>query len=276
MFVPDPSKRQQDKITIVIVSRLVYRKGMDLLAGIIPVICNKHPDVNFIIGGDGPKRTLLEEIRENNQLQDRVTFLGPLKHSEVRNVLVQGHILINTSLTEAFCIAIVEAACCGLQVVSTRVGGVPEVLPPEMIKLAEPSVKALVSALEDAISDQRNGKVIDPYEAHERIKNMYTWPNVARRTDVVYDMVHKLPDPDMSTRIRRYYQCGPLAGKLFVIAMVLDLFFLFILKIFQPENEIEACPDFSEAFRKPTFIRPNSARKSQPENIRHRGKLKST
>ena len=62
---------------------------------------------------------------------------------------------------------------------------------------------ALVSALEEAISDQRNGKVIDPYEAHERIKNMYTWPNVARRTEIVYDMVHELPDRDMSTRIKR-------------------------------------------------------------------------
>ena len=37
-------------VTIVVVSRLVYRKGMDLLAGIIPEICTKHPDVQFIIG----------------------------------------------------------------------------------------------------------------------------------------------------------------------------------------------------------------------------------
>lgn len=39
----------------------------------------------------------------------------------------QGHIFINASLTEAFCMAIVEAASVGLMVVSTRVGGVPEV-----------------------------------------------------------------------------------------------------------------------------------------------------
>ena len=55
-------------------------------------------------------------------------------------VLVQGNIFLNTSLTEAFCIAIVEAASCGLQVVSTRVGGIPEVLPPDLIILATPTV----------------------------------------------------------------------------------------------------------------------------------------
>ena len=37
-------------VTIVVVSRLVYRKGMDLLAAIIPQICSKYPRVQFLIG----------------------------------------------------------------------------------------------------------------------------------------------------------------------------------------------------------------------------------
>ena len=51
-------------VRIVIVSRLVYRKGMDFLATIIPTICAQHPDVDFVIGGDGPKRVLIEEVRD--------------------------------------------------------------------------------------------------------------------------------------------------------------------------------------------------------------------
>ncbi|KAJ8255946.1 hypothetical protein COCON_G00198100 [Conger conger] len=128
-FTPDPSQRDDTKITIVVVSRLVYRKGIDLLGGIIPELCLKHPDLQFLIGGEGPKRIVLEEVREKYQLHDRVRLLGALEHKDVRNVLIQGHIFLNTSLTEAFCMAIVEGASCGLQVVSTRVGGIPEVLP---------------------------------------------------------------------------------------------------------------------------------------------------
>jgi phosphatidylinositol glycan class A protein len=45
---------------------------------------------------------------------------------------------MNTSLTESFGIAILEAACAGLYVVSTRVGGVPEILPKDLISFAEP------------------------------------------------------------------------------------------------------------------------------------------
>lgn len=43
-------------VTIVVVSRLVYRKGLDLTAQIIGDICSKFEEVQFLIAGDGPKR----------------------------------------------------------------------------------------------------------------------------------------------------------------------------------------------------------------------------
>jgi len=100
-------------VTIVAMSRLVYRKGVDLLALVIPIICKKYPNVNFLIGGDGPKRIVLEQTREREGLHDRVSLLGALEPTRVYETLLKGHIFLNTSLTEAFCIAIVEAASCG-------------------------------------------------------------------------------------------------------------------------------------------------------------------
>lgn len=73
-------------VTIVIASRLVYRKGVDLMAGVISRLANIK-NINFIIAGDGPKRTLLEEVREKYYIQDRVTLLGALEHSKVGWIL---------------------------------------------------------------------------------------------------------------------------------------------------------------------------------------------
>lgn len=70
-FTPDLQKEGRKKITIVVVSRLVYRKGVDLLGGIIPEMCQKYPELHFLIGGEGPKRIILEEVRERYQLHDR-------------------------------------------------------------------------------------------------------------------------------------------------------------------------------------------------------------
>lgn len=156
LFTPDPSQRPDNGvINIVVASRLVYRKGIDLLAGVIPRFKNT-PNINFIIVGDGPKRDLLEEIREKTNMQDRVEILGAVEHAEVREVLVRGHIFVNTSLTEAYCMAIVEAASCGLQVVSTSVGGIPEVLPNSLILLTEPDIEAIYSAIWVAIDRHRS------------------------------------------------------------------------------------------------------------------------
>lgn len=39
-----------------------------------------------ILGGEGPKRIVLEEMRESNDLHDRVHLLGAINHKDVRNV----------------------------------------------------------------------------------------------------------------------------------------------------------------------------------------------
>lgn len=49
----------------------MFSSGIDLLGGIIPELCRKHPDLHFLIGGEGPKRLVLEEVREKYQLHDR-------------------------------------------------------------------------------------------------------------------------------------------------------------------------------------------------------------
>lgn len=125
-----------EDITIVVISRLVYRKGIDLLVSAAPRICAAYPNVRFLIGGDGPKMLDLLQMRENNQLQDRVELLGSVHPRDVNSTLRRGQIYLNTSLTEAFGISIIEAACSGLFVVSTRVGGVPEILPGDMVEFA--------------------------------------------------------------------------------------------------------------------------------------------
>ena len=76
-FTPDPSQQSRDRIKVVVVSRLVYRKGVDLLIGIIPTICRQLDNVDFIIGGDGSKMLALQEMVERETARSsRVPRLG--------------------------------------------------------------------------------------------------------------------------------------------------------------------------------------------------------
>ncbi|GAU95333.1 hypothetical protein RvY_06967-2 [Ramazzottius varieornatus] len=198
-------KRVGEEVNVVIMSRLVYRRGIDLLAGVIPNICDKYPGVNFLIGGDGPKRIVLEEMREKHCLQERVILLGRIDHDQVPEFLHKGSIYLNTSLTEAFCISIIEAAAVGLLVVSTKVGGVPEVLPPDMMRLAEPDARSVEVCLDQAIRDVylQNPDILPPEVCHERIKKMYSWENVAMRTEVVYRRAFAKEMPTVAEELRK-------------------------------------------------------------------------
>lgn len=250
-FEPNPNhKFNPSAITIVVASRLVYRKGIDLLVAVIPRLCERYPTLRFVIAGDGPKRVDLEQMREKHLLMDRVELVGAVPSHKVRDVLVRGDIFLNTSLTEAFCMAIVEAACCGLMVVSTRVGGVPEVLPDDMIILTSPDELHLSMAIDEAIEKLQGGKV-DTQAFHKRISDMYSWHSVAERTERAYIEALDQGPPEFVQRLERLYTCGPIFGKILCILAALERLLLLFLECFQPAASISPAPVFCrERYRK--------------------------
>ncbi|KAL3782875.1 hypothetical protein HJC23_008869, partial [Cyclotella cryptica] len=189
--------------------------------GIIPPICRAFPNVDFLIGGDGNKKLSLEEMVERERLHDRVEFLDYVPHSSVRDVLVRGNVFLNCSLTESFCIAILEAASAGL---------VPEVLPPDMIHLADPNVDSLVESLSCAIS----GKIdsTDPFELHRRVSQMYSWQRVASETVTVHDR-----------RLVRYKTVGRAAGFVVCLLGITLHFVVLLVEWWQPQHLIDVVPD---------------------------------
>ncbi|EXJ66375.1 phosphatidylinositol glycan, class A [Cladophialophora psammophila CBS 110553] len=247
-----------DTIVIVVISRLFYNKGTDLLIAAIPRILAAHPNVRFIIAGSGPKAIDLEQMLERRMLQDKVELLGPVRHEEVRDVMVKGHIYLHPSLTEAFGTVIVEAASCGLYVVCTRVGGIPEVLPAHMTTFAKPEEDDLVVATGKAIAALRSGKV-KTERFHDQVKMMYSWTDVAQRTERVYDGItgaiteqefygqhanapwsaSRVRGYALIDRLKRYYGCGIWAGKLFCLCVIIDYLIFLFLEIWAPRSRID-------------------------------------
>lgn len=159
--------------------------------------------------------------------------------------------------------AIVEAASCGLQVVSTNVGGIPEVLPLDLIWLSDPSVDGLIQSVEKAIGDKLAGNVVDPFDAHARIKSYYQWDDIAKRTLKVYNTVTIgakcgdrsiiaekdgdfsiiSRDEDLKIRLRKLYSCGPIFGAVFVIIGLIEHLLSLIYEWYIPKDSIDRVLD---------------------------------
>ena len=275
-FTPAVSMRSRNgRVVVAVTARLAYRKGVHLLAGVIPAACAAFPEVDFLVAGDGPMRPHLERMTREHGLTARVTLLGNVPHERVVDVLRRAHVFLNCSLTESFCIAILEAACCGCLVVATGVGGVPEVLPPDLLFLAEPEPWALVAALSDAIaalpgtgrSESANGRrakrnelggnpkpprgapgslaeaALSPAAIHARVREMYSWDDVAARLETVYDLAHRTRDT-MNGRMARLRTCGVFAGWLFCAVAAVDYLYWRWLELTDPAASVDAAPEY--------------------------------
>jgi len=144
-------------------------------------------------------------------------------------------------LTESFCIAILEAASTGLFVVSTNVGGVPEVLPPDMVELADANIDALVERLSKALSERI--ETVDPFEYHQRVKDMYSWERVANETALVYDEVLNKPRLTFLQRLARYKTVGWIAGYVVCFLAITQHFVVSVVEWWHPRDNIATVPD---------------------------------
>ncbi|SCV02529.1 LAME_0H02432g1_1 [Lachancea meyersii CBS 8951] len=241
--IPRGPRKSPDQITIVVISRLYPNKGADLLTHLIPQICQLQQSVNFVVAGDGPKFVDFQQMIETYRLQDRIQLLGAVQHEKVRDVMCQGDIYLHASLTEAFGTVLVEAASCGLLIVTTTVGGIPEVLPEHMTVFAkETSVSSLVDATLRAITLFQRKKV-DTSLFHSEVAAIYDWTDVAERTTAVYHrLLHQSITEDRSwLRLLKNYhnRGGPWARCLYMLCAVVEFMIFLLLEWWYPRDQID-------------------------------------
>ena len=57
--------------------------------------------------------------------------------------------------------------------------------------------------VEAAILERKAKRNIPEFEVHERVKHLYAWPDIARRTEVVYAKISEGENLDLLARIRK-------------------------------------------------------------------------
>jgi glycosyltransferase involved in cell wall biosynthesis len=131
----------------VSVGRLSAEKDFATLVRAVAVVRQHVPEFRLLMVGDGAERTSLEALASELGLNDCITFLG--ERRDVPAVLTQAGFYVASSRTEGISLTILEAMSVGLPVVTTAVGGSPEIIDEGVTGLLAPprNPQALAEAI---------------------------------------------------------------------------------------------------------------------------------
>jgi len=112
------------------VGGLTERKNVLRLARAFERLEDGDSTLTFV--GAGPLRSRLEGLQG-------IHLAGPIPHDQIPERIAAAHVLCQPSLVEPFGQAVLEAMACARSVVATRIGGPPEIVPPEAGILVDPT-----------------------------------------------------------------------------------------------------------------------------------------
>lgn len=93
--------------------------------------------------------------------------------------------------------------------------------------MTEPNAPSLLMALEKAIDNiLHDRRVLTAEEAHNKVKNLYDWYDVSKRTVLVYDKIAQESKKTLAAQLRRYIKTGVLPWLLVISLMYIILKFL--------------------------------------------------
>jgi glycosyltransferase involved in cell wall biosynthesis len=117
---------QAQDLVIFQVARLDYLKDHGTALRVLERVAKHRPDVRLVLIGEGPERKGIQELIFKRGLEPFIRVLG--ERNDVARLLHAGDLFLLTSISEGIPLTLIEAMAAGLPVVSTKVGGVPEVV----------------------------------------------------------------------------------------------------------------------------------------------------
>ncbi|MGU3408666.1 glycogen synthase [Microbacterium sp. M1A1_1b] len=197
-----------ERPSVVFVGRITRQKGLPYL---LRAVASLPPEVQIVLCAGAPDTPeilaevtgLVEDLRR--QRGDGVVWIDRmLAHDEIVKVLTAGTVFVCPSIYEPLGIVNLEAMACGIPVVGTRTGGIPEVVADGLTGRIVPIDQAtdgtgtptdpdryvadLAATLNEVLSDLGLAKLMGR-AGRLRVETEFTWAAIATRTRAVYDQV---------------------------------------------------------------------------------------
>ncbi len=177
----DPNKTD---LKLISVARLIERKGIHHILYALADL--QDPDISLLIVGSGSAEAELKKICNDLSLEKVVTFYGFCDPRILPELYAEADVFILPSQAEAFGNVFAEAMACGLPVIGTDIGGIPDLVGKENGILTKPGD---IDQIKHAIVTLKNSRPLRKQMQlanRKKITAHYSWESVANQHVTLY------------------------------------------------------------------------------------------
>ena len=172
----------QDRIMAIFAGGEWARKGLDFAIKAMGHL--KDVPLTLFVAGDDPDRARFTQMARDSGAADRIVFGGFRK--DIPEALGAADFFLFPSWYEAFSLATIEAAACGLPVVATRINGTEDFISPgQNGDFIEHDPEQVATVLRRLCADPQHLKTMG-LNARKNVEMNYTWDRIAQMTEDAY------------------------------------------------------------------------------------------
>ena len=181
------------KFTLLFLSRLHVKKGLDMLAEALAQAWGPKDDWHLLLAGteDGAGQAFVSQMKGLG-LSDNLTVVGHVSGEKTRMMWAAADTFILPSRSEGFSMAVLEALAARVPAIITTACHFPELAEAAAGMVCEPDVKSIGEALQimkNEISEEDRRQIAEC--GRELVEERYTWESQAQRLLQVYRWIEK-------------------------------------------------------------------------------------
>ncbi|SMO32244.1 glycosyltransferase family 4 protein [Gracilimonas mengyeensis] len=177
----------ENRKILLTITRLVSRKGIDTVLKAMPIIVEDHPELLYMIVGEGEQRPQLEQLVDELNLHDHVHFTGKIPHTKLNGYYNSCDVFVMPSKTElpdveGFGLVFLEANACGKPVIGSYSGGIPSAIIHEEtgLMVEQENPKELAAAVNHLLNNPDLAEKLGQ-QGRQRVVEEANWNRAAER-----------------------------------------------------------------------------------------------
>ncbi len=184
-----PGDLREKQPVVGFLKHLEPKYGADILIRAMKSVLKYIPDAKLIVAGKGSKENELKELAKKIGISDSVQFIGQISHKYVPNVINTFSVMAMPSIyqSETFGVSAIEAQACGVPVIASNVGGVPEAIIDKKTGILVPpgDPDALAAAILKVLNDEKL-RIKMGNDGREYVKAKYNWSQNVQDMERIY------------------------------------------------------------------------------------------